>query len=111
MIHLLTSPASPGQITAMREAFGDEVKVAVDVELEILAGGGEQHFDCEETLLAAGSRPDDIWGAAWNAATHEVTFWSVINFRPHQGLRNAEIQSPELRARVERVIRALLEGA
>jgi hypothetical protein len=111
MAELLTSPASSSQVEAMQRALGDEIKVAVDVELEILAWGGAQHFDCEEVLLAEGSRPDDIWGATWNAATHEVTFWSVINIRPRLGRRHPKIQNPEMCARVERVVRAMLEGA
>jgi hypothetical protein len=111
MVEVLTSAASPSRIDAMRRAFGDEIKVAVDVELEIVAWGGSLHYDCESALLAEGSQSDDVWGASWNAATHEVTFSSVINYRPNRGLRSPILQSPELRARVERVVRALLEGA
>jgi hypothetical protein len=111
MVEVLTSAASSAQIEAMRRAFGYEIKVAVDVELEVLAWGGSQHADCEQQLLDEGSRPRDIWGATWNVATHEVTFWSVINIQPRLGRPGPEIQSPEMRARVERVVRALLEGA
>jgi hypothetical protein len=80
MIHLATSPATREQLDEMLETLGTDIIVAVDVEHEILAGGSEAHTDCEERLLDAGSRQEDIWGATWNVATGEVTFWSVINW-------------------------------
>jgi hypothetical protein len=50
----------------MGEAFGGTlIKLAVDVEKAILAGGGELHADCEEILLEDGSQQDNLWGADW----------------------------------------------
>lgn len=43
--------------------FGLRIKLAVDVTREILAGGGELHFDCEQLLLDDGSQQENIWGA------------------------------------------------
>jgi hypothetical protein len=111
MMYLITSPATKKQLGEMLDELGTEIKVAVDVRLEVLAGGAALHVDCEEKLLDAGSLQDDVWGATWNAATGEVTFWSVINYRPHLGLRSPDLASADLRARVERIVRRLLEGA
>jgi hypothetical protein len=111
MIYLITSPATHEERVGMLDALGTEIKVAVDVELERLAGGAELHADCEERLLRAGSQQAHVWGATWNAVTHEVTFWSVINYRPQIGMRSPELASADLRARVEQVVRRLLEGA
>jgi hypothetical protein len=44
----------------MLEVFGTFIKLAVDVQLEILAGGGELHADCEQALLNDESEQADI---------------------------------------------------
>lgn len=41
------------------------IKVAVDIEKGILAGGAERHSECEGALLEDGSRQLDIWGVDW----------------------------------------------
>jgi hypothetical protein len=52
MILIIRRPATPEQMLQMSEAFGDAlIKLAVDVERGILAGGGELHADCEAALL------------------------------------------------------------
>ena len=40
----------------MLEAQGSTIKRAVDVARGMVVGGGEYHADCEELLLAQGSR-------------------------------------------------------
>ena len=45
-----------------QETFGDMVKAVVDVEKEIMAIGGEMHFDEEQVLLQNGSRQENLWG-------------------------------------------------
>ena len=109
MILLLRRPATQKQIADMLETLGSYIKLAVDVEREFVAGGGELHADCEQALLEDGSRQEDIWGADWDPAG-EVRFESLINIRPRQGNRSLEIQSPELRRRVERIVRRIFEG-
>ncbi len=51
MIHVLEQPASAQQLSEMLEALGSYIKLAVDIEHAILAGGGELHADCEARLL------------------------------------------------------------
>ncbi len=86
------------------------VKLAVDIERRVLAGGGAMHADCEAVLLEDGSQQEFIWGADWNPESQEVTFESLINIRPRQNNRSLELQDPELRAKVEQVTRNLLGG-
>jgi hypothetical protein len=93
----------------MLESLGSYIKLAVDIERELVAGGGELHADCEQALLEAGSRQEDVWGADWDPAG-EVRFESLINIRPKQSNRSLEIQSPELRKRIEQIVRRILEG-
>lgn len=94
----------------MEQAFGDAlIKLAVDVEREILAGGGELHADCEDALLQDGSRQSDVWGADWLPRDGQVAYQSLINIRPRQGNFGLEIQDPGLRSRIEAIVRRLLE--
>lgn len=56
MIQILSDRATPDQMQTMLEALGIYVKLVVDVERKVLAGGGELHVDCEKFLGAALSR-------------------------------------------------------
>ncbi|HEY67026.1 MAG TPA: hypothetical protein G4N97_01985 [Thermoflexia bacterium] len=109
-ILIIREPATSEQLAQMAQTFGGFViKLAVDVEREILAGGGELHADCEEALLEDGSRQSDVWGADWYPTTREVGFEALINIRPRRQNYGMEIQDPALRARVEAIVRRLLE--
>jgi len=96
--HLLRQAATRDQLQEMLEAQ------------VIVVGGGEYHADCEEVLLEQGSRQEDIWGADWYPERRTVTFGALINIRPRQDNRSMEVQDPALRARIEQVVRAVLEG-
>jgi hypothetical protein len=111
MIHLLRQKATAAQLAEMLEALGAYVKLAVDIEQEIAAGGGGLHADCEAVLLEAGSRQDDIWGADWIPSSQEVRYEALINIRPSQSNPSMTILDPEIRARVKRVVESLLGGA
>lgn len=112
MIVILRQPATPEQLAQMSEAFGESlIKLAVDVEREVLAGGGELHADCEAALLDDGSRQQDVWGADWYPLQREVGFESLINIRPRQHNTSLEVQDPALRFRIEAIVRRLFEAA
>ena len=109
-LHLLRQAPTPDQLQEMLETQGNYIKLAVDVVQGIVVGGGEYHADCEEVLLEQGSRQEDIWGADWYPESRAVTFGALINIRPRQGNRSMEVQDMALRARIERVLRAVFEG-
>ena len=110
MIHIIREHATKPQVHEMMETLETYIKLAVDVERKILAGGGTMHADCEAALLEDGSQQEFIWGADWNPATEEVTFESLINIRPRQNNRSLELQDPKLRAKVDQITRSLLGG-
>jgi Protein of unknown function (DUF5674) len=110
MIQIIREYATKEQLQEMMEMLESYVKLAMDVERGILAGGGAMHADCEAVLLEDGSQQESIWGADQNPESQEVTFESLINIRPRQNNRSLELQDPELRARVEQVTRKLLGG-
>jgi hypothetical protein len=110
MIHIIRERATKQQLQEMIEILETYIKLAVDVERGILAGGGAMHADCEAVLLEAGSQQEFIWGADWNPSTQEVTFESLINIRPRQNNRSLELQDSNLRAKVEQITENLLGG-
>ena len=109
MIHIIRTLATQQQIDEMMQSLETYIKLAVDIERGILAGGGVMHADCEAVLLEDGSSQEAIWGADWNPAARQVTFESLINIRPRQGNRSMEILDPERRKRVAQIVRQLLE--
>ena len=110
MIHIICERATPQQMQEMLQALGTYIKLAVDIEREILAGGGTLHADCEAALLEDGSKQADIWGADWNPASQQVTYEALINIRPRQNNRAMEILDPEIRERVAQITYRLLGG-
>ncbi len=81
MIHIVRSRATAQQLAEMLETLSDYIKLAVDVQRGILAGGGAMHADCESALLDDGSVQENVWGADWNPADQEVSYESLINIR------------------------------
>ncbi|MBN1933904.1 MAG: hypothetical protein JW934_04535 [Anaerolineae bacterium] len=108
-ILIVREPVTPAQIAGMQEALGDYIKLAVDLERGVLAGGGELHADCEQVLLDDGSKQENVWGGDWFPDLQEVGFESLINIRPRQGNRGLELQASDLREQFEVIVRRLLE--
>jgi hypothetical protein len=108
-IIIIRKPATLSEIAEMSAEFGSLIKLAVDLEREILAGGGELHSDCEQALLYDGSQQRDVWGGDWFPDIKEVGFESLINIRPRQDNRGLELESPVLRQRFEAIVRRLME--
>ncbi len=90
------------------KSFGSFVKVVVDIKKEILSVDCELHLDCAEELLKSGSQSRDIWGANIYPESEQIDFISLINIRPADNNRSMEIKIPEIREKVENVIKKLL---
>ncbi len=84
------------------------VKVVVDIKESILALGCEFHVDCAEELLENRSVGTNLWGANVYPETKQIEFTSLINIRPRDGNRSMEIQLPDIRKKVEEIIRDLI---
>jgi len=111
MIHIIREKATADQINDMRQMLKTYIKLAVDIERGILAGGGAMHADCEAVLLDDGSEQEDIWGADWNPSAQQVTFESLINIRPRQKNPSMEILDPKIRNQVAEIAIKRLSGA
>lgn len=111
LIHLIRSRATKQQVEEMCQTLGAYIKLAVDVQRAVLAGGGELHADCEQLLLEDGSQQEDIWGADWYPTIQQATFEALINIRPGQNNRSMQILDPSIRERVAQIARSLLGEA
>lgn len=108
MIHIIHDRATPEQMQEMLQMLETYIKLAVDIDREILAGGGAMHADCEAVLLEDGSQQEFIWGADWDPSAQQVTFESLINIRPRQNNPSMEILDPKTQEKVAEVTRRLL---
>lgn len=89
------------------QGFGNMVKAVVDVAKEIIAVDAELHADLEALLLNEGSAQRDLWGInLYPELTGEafVEFDSMINVRPSQSNRSRNVEDPERRAQILRVV-------
>ncbi|MBU1089681.1 hypothetical protein KKF38_02725 [Patescibacteria group bacterium] len=88
------------------------IKFVADIERGVIAAGGEMHADAEALLLADGSEQEDLWGANFylfeKDPQKKVEFISLINIRPREGNRKMEIESPEIREKVQILAEKLL---
>ncbi len=109
-IHLIKQRASREQMIEMLESLKSYVKLAVDVEQRVLAGGGSLHADCEAELIGEGALQENIWGADWFPHSQQVTYESLINIRPSQNNFALEIEDEKLKTRIKDISEALLKG-
>nr|MBI3613788.1 hypothetical protein [Nitrospirota bacterium] len=111
---MVQDPVSRDQLAAMaKRQFGDFVKAVVDVERGIMAIGGELHADEEAVLLDQGSEQRHLWGINLYPDKPRDTwieFDSMINVRPSQGNRSRDVESPELRDVIAKIVNRLAGG-
>jgi len=110
VIHIIRDRITAEQMKEMLDMLETYVKLAVDIERGILAGGGAMHADCEAVLLEDGSQQEFIWGADWNPSAQQVTFESLIYIRPRQDNPSMEILDPKIREQVTEITVKLLGG-
>lgn len=86
-------------------------KFAVDVEIGILAIGGEWHSDAAEILTRGGSLGNNVWGAnlySWKKPHERIVYTSLINLKPVIAHKKIEITDPALRQKMYAIITRLL---
>jgi hypothetical protein len=110
LIIIIKERATLEQVEQMLETLRVYIKVVVDIERGILAGGGEKHAWCEAVLLEDGSRQRDIWGADWTPFNQSIDYESIINIRPSQNNRSMIIQDHAIRERVKQITEDLIGG-
>ncbi len=108
IIILREKKATKEQLQKMGYEYGSYIKVVVDIEKGILAGGGAMHYDEERVLLDYGSKQENLWGGGVDLETGEITYDSMINIRPHQGNTKRDIQSEEIKTKLKEIVERLI---
>ena len=108
MILIIRRKATDKEITQMAEDFSGYIKVVVDIEREILVGGGERHYQAEEKLLEDGSSQANLWGGGTDWETKEIDYNSIINLRPNQDNPSRDILSLGIRKKFDMIMKKLL---
>lgn len=108
MIIILTKKATEEQIKKMCHEFGNYIKVVVDIEKGILAGGAAMHYDEEQTLLEYGCKQENLWGGGLDFTTGGVDYNSMINVRPSQDNPGRDILVKEIRNKFKSITEGLL---
>ncbi|HEC69721.1 MAG TPA: hypothetical protein ENI31_05530 [Candidatus Omnitrophica bacterium] len=94
------------------ESFGNLVKAVVDVEREVMAIGGELHSDEEALLIEDGSNQRSLWGINLYPHTEEkdwIEFDSVINIRPSQGNLSRNVDNPQIKDKIIKIVNKLVK--
>ena len=92
--------------------FGDMVKAVVDLARDIMVLDAEMHADQEATLLAGGSRQQDLWGINLYPDLPEgdwIEFDSMINLRPSFGNQSRGVDDAETREKIAALVTRLVE--
>lgn len=107
MLLLIQKKALQEEIKKMARDYAGYIKLTVDVEQEILAGGGERHFDGEQLLLREGSKQENLWGGGIDWETKEIDYNSIINLRPQQNNPSRDILSKDIRDKFDNIVKKL----
>ena len=111
-IHLIKEKITLAELKKVaQELFGDMVKAVVDLDLKIMAFGGELHADEESVLLEQGSKQENLWGIniypdmprdSW------IEFDSMINIRPRQNNRSRSVEDGEIQKQIVEIVNNLI---
>jgi|SRR3989344_1082319 len=99
---------SPEQLVIVQEEYGEYVKTVVDIEMGLLAAGGEWHADAERVLLGAGSLQENLWGGGVNLLKKKIEFNSLINMRPRLSV-SQEVLDQRIRDKMEEIMRRIFK--
>lgn len=85
------------------------VKAVVDIENGTIGLDGEMHADIEEEMLSRGSIQNNLWGCNITFENpYQIQYISLINIRPAMGNKKMEIESPEIREKVNAIAHKLV---
>lgn len=108
MILLLDKKATLKEFDEARKAYGDYIKIVIDIKRDILAVGGEYHVDCEEVLVKSGSKPENLFGGGYRISTKEVEYMAMSNYKPAFGMVTYEIMDQTVRNQLNKLTKKFL---
>lgn len=92
--------------------YGNLVKAVVDIELKIIAVGGELHADEEALLLEKGSKQESLWGVNLypdKFGEELIEFDSIVNIRPSQKNLSRGVENNKLRKKIKEIVLSLIK--
>lgn len=107
-IILRDKKATKEEIEKMSYEYGSYIKVVVDIEKKVLAGGGQYHADEERLLLEYGCKQENLWGAGIDIDTGAIDYDSMINIRHGQNNPSRIVADPEIRKKIDEVVKNLI---
>ena len=90
---------------------GTLIKGVADCTRGIIALGGDWHMDANTTLIADGSKQEDVWGFNIYPAERgdaALEYISLINIRPAQGNKTMELVNEVLRTKIRKIVSKLV---
>jgi hypothetical protein len=113
-IHIIKDRITFVRLNEIAEGnYGNMVKGVIDVQLKIIALGGELHADAEAVLIREGSQQEHLWGFNIypdKSDDERIEYTSLINIRPSQKNLSLEVQNAELRAEIRQIIDSMIQG-
>lgn len=104
----ITKKATDEETAKMMDEYGDYIKVVVDIEKEILAGGAAMHYQEERLLFEYGCKQSNLWGGGVYIKDKRIVYDSMINVRPNQDNPSREILDKSVRAKFDKIVKKLL---
>jgi Protein of unknown function (DUF5674) len=88
------------------------VKAVVDIRQKKIVVDAEMHVDEEQFLLENGSKQNDLWGINLYpdkfGSDDFIEYDSMVNIRPSQDNPSREVQSEEVRAQIEAIVKEVV---
>lgn len=109
MLLILDKKITPEEFEQAREVYNDYIKTVIDIEKNILAVGGEYHIDCEEVLIKAGSKIENLYGGGYRISTKEVEYMAMSNYKPELEKTTYEIMDKNIREKLYKLTKDYLE--
>lgn len=110
---ILKKPLNQKQIKELTSTFiEDMIKVAIDIENEILAAGCSLHADAEQLLLKNGSQQKNVWGAnffPFKKKGERLEYSALMNIRPRLNNTSQLIQDKSIREKVKNIMEHYFE--
>jgi len=111
-IKIIEDKISKDKLRELAEkSYIDMVKVAVDVEKNIMAVGGEWHSEAQTLLVEDGSSGLNVWGANIfldRSENEMIEYVALINIKPTVN-RFMEIQNTEIKDKIKAIITNLIK--
>ena len=111
-IKIIKEPIGVGELMDIaKNQFGNLVKAVVDIEMGIMAIGGELHADEEVALSENGSKRENAWGINLypeRFSNDWIEFDSMINIKPQYNNRSRGVENLEIQEKIKKIVNKLI---